>query len=100
MFGALNDPVPAMKYLESTPQCKVEDGNSRAFMDHWIHTLGKLGGNDASITADHPFANVYRKGSLRTYVVYNFGSSPIIVHFSDGTQVEAAPKSETLKQSK
>ena len=31
-------------------------------MYHWVHTLKELGQNHASVTADYPLFNVYRKG--------------------------------------
>ncbi len=98
MFNALSDPDSAAAYIDSTPDCITEDGNTHAFMHHWIHTLNRLGINDASVTADYPFANVYRKGDQKSYAVYNFQEAPVTVQFSDNTEVVAAPKSLTVKR--
>ncbi|MGB6222813.1 glycosyl hydrolase [Haloferula sp.] len=97
MFNALSDPKSAANYIDSNPDCSLEGGNTHAFMYHWIHTLERLGLNDASVTADHPFVNVYIKDGKRTYAAYNFGDTPLEVRFSDGTSMTAAPKSLTVK---
>ncbi len=98
MFGALSNPKSAADYIDSTPNCKVESGNTHAFMYHWIHTLDRLGINDASVTADYPFVNVYLKDGQRTYAVYNFHKAPLTVRFSDDTIVVAAPHGLTVEQ--
>ena len=41
--------------------------------------------------------NVFTKNGKRTYVAYNHGSSPKAVNFSDGTKVDAKPKSLTVQ---
>ena len=89
MFGALENPNRAVKYVDANPDCRLEDGNSHAFMYHWIHSLNQMGNNDASVTADHLFANVFSKGGNKTYVVYNFKDEPLTVKFSDGKVVTA-----------
>lgn len=96
MFNALSDPDSAAKYIDANPACNVEGGNTHAFMYHWIHTLKQLGSNDRTVTADHPFVNVYVKDGKRTYVAYNFGDEPLSVQFSDGTSMSAAPRKTTL----
>lgn len=96
MFYALSDPATAANYIDSNPDCRVESGNTRAFMYHWIHTLNILGINDPAVTADYPFYNVYRKDGHKTYAVYNFKSSPITVNFCDGTTLTAKSKGLTV----
>ena len=98
MFGSLNDPSIGATYLDSTPDCKLEGGNSHAFMYHWIHTLNRLGTVDATVTADHPFVNVYRKDGKRTYAAYNFQTVPLEVHFSDGKSLVAQPNTLTMER--
>ena len=97
MFGALHDPAPAVKHLVANPNCKIESGNSHAFMHHWVHTLEKFGQVDASVNADHPLHNVFIKDGARTYVVFNCEASPRTVTFSDGVKVIAAPGVLTVK---
>ena len=100
MFQALSDPAAASNYLETTPNCKLEGGNTHAFMYHWIETLNTLGINDASVTADHPFTNVFRKNGVKTYAAYHFGTGPLTVAFSDGTKLIAKPKALTVQAAK
>ena len=97
MFGALSDPRTAATYLNENPNGKLEGGNTQAFMAHWIHTLDRLGRNDASVTADHPYVNVYLKNEKKTYAAYNFGSTKKDVVFSDGFRLQAGPKKLTVK---
>ncbi|MBJ7255470.1 MAG: hypothetical protein JHD00_02050 [Akkermansiaceae bacterium] len=98
MFGALNDPATASNYISTSPNCSLEGGNTHAFMYHWIETLNSLGINDASVTADCPFTNVFKKDGKKTYAVYNFDDSPLTVSFSDGTKLVAKPKALTVQQ--
>ncbi len=100
MFNALNDPASASAYLEKTPDCSLEGGNTHAFMYHWIETLNGLGINDATVVADHPFTNVFTKNGVKTYAAYHFGNSPLNVTFSDGTKLVAKPKSLTVHAAK
>lgn len=95
MFSALHDPTAAAAYLEAHPNCKLEGGNTHAFMYHWIQTLNTLGLNDASVTADHPFVGVFTRNGKRSYAAYNFSANPMTVSFSDGTKLSAKPQSLT-----
>ena len=100
MFNALSDPAAASAYLNNTPDCRLEGGNTHAFMYHWIETLNTLGKNDASVIADHPFSNVFKKNGVKTYATYNFGTVPLTVAFSDGKTLVAKPKTLTVEKSK
>jgi endoglucanase Acf2 len=100
MFNALNDPKSAAAYIDANPRCKLEDGNTHAFMYHWIGTLNQLGLNDASVYSDNPFTNVFTKDGKKTYVAYNFGSEPLTVRFSDGTRLEADGKKLSVLKGK
>jgi endoglucanase Acf2 len=95
MFNALADPAMAAAWFAAHPDCKIEGGNLHAFMDHWIGTLDKLGTNDAAVTADHPFFNVWVKDGKRTRAVYNHAKTPVTVRFSDGVTLTAKPSSLT-----
>jgi endoglucanase Acf2 len=96
MFYALNNPAAAAAYLDATPDCTLEGGNTHAFMYHWIQTLKSLGINDASVTADHPFVGVFNKNGKKTYAAYNYGAQPLTVTFSDGTKLSAKPRALTV----
>lgn len=97
MFQALSDPAAAARYIDAKPDCKLEEGNSHAFMYHWIYTLQNLGRNDSGVTADYPLVNVYQKGQQRSYAAYNYLATPLTVKFSDGTTLVAKPQSLTVK---
>lgn len=89
MFNALQDPDTSAAYMDLYPNCKLESGNTHAFMYHWIHTLKNLGLNDATVTADYPLAVVFKKDKRRAYLAYNNDTRPLKVAFSDGTQLTA-----------
>ncbi|MBN2506801.1 MAG: glycoside hydrolase family 81 [Verrucomicrobia bacterium] len=97
MFNALQDPDSAAAFLDATPRCRVEGGNTRAFMHHWIHTLKNLGLNDGGVTADHPLACVFSRAGRRTYAAYNAAGTPLTVTFSDGTVLNASPRALTVQ---
>jgi endoglucanase Acf2 len=88
MFSALYDADAAARYIDAVPNCKLEGGNSHAFMYHWIYTLKNLGRNDAAVTADYPIVNVYNRNGTKTYAVYNYTPKPLTVKFSDGKTVQ------------
>ena len=82
------------------PNCKLEGGNSHAFMYHWIYTLNNLGRNDASVTADHPIVNVFNKNGAKTYAAYNYAAKPLAVKFSDGKTVRCKGAGLTVEKGK
>ncbi len=96
MFNALQDPAPAAAHLDATPQCKLEGGNTHAFMYHWIHTLRNVGLPDAAVTADHPLALVFTRGGVRAYAAYNGDATPLVVTFSDGARITVPPRAQIL----
>jgi len=98
MFNALSDPESAAAYLDKNPDCSLEGGNTHAFMYHWLNTLDQLGRNDARVTADHPFTNVFLRDGKKTYAAYNFSKEPLKVRFSDGFELTAAPQELTLRR--
>ncbi|MGL5096935.1 MAG: glycosyl hydrolase, partial [Planctomycetia bacterium] len=97
MFNALQDAEAAAGYMDEQPNCKIESGNSRAFMYQWVNTLKKLGRVDPTVTSSHPFVNVYVKDKTKTYAAYNFGAAAKIVEFSDGTSFTMDPRSMATK---
>ncbi|MDH3583984.1 MAG: glycosyl hydrolase [Phycisphaerae bacterium] len=94
MYRALVDPDDARAQFErSSRTAKRESGNSLANTLHWIQTLGALGTVDREITADHPFYAVFNRGGRRTHVAFNMSDAPVLVRFSDGTELRCAPRS-------
>jgi endoglucanase Acf2 len=98
MFRALAEPREAAAWFAAHPDCRLEGGNTRPFMSHWLHTFDSLGINDPSVVADTPFFNVWVKDGKRTYAVFNHDPQPRNFRFSDGTRVTARPKCLTVVQ--
>ena len=98
MFAALNDPTVGLNHLDKNPQCKVEEGNTHAFMLQWLLTLNRYGAIRADITSNHPFVNVFEKEGKTTYVAYNFDAFPLKVSFSNGKSVIAKPGVLTITE--
>lgn len=98
MFGALQDPSIGLTHLDKHPQCKIEEGNTHAFMFQWLQTLDHFGVNCPDITSSHPFVNVFEKNGKTTYIAYNFEDKPLNVEFSDGKTVLAKPGVLTVAQ--
>ena len=83
-YLAFTDPDQALTLYDSYPDRSLKFGVSDAQTYHWLHSMQVLGRVDASLTADHPLAAAFRKGSEITYVAQNYGETPVLVNFSDG----------------
>ncbi len=93
MYRALNNPADAARlFAMADPQQKIEDGNTRANVAHWIGSLQSLGRPERSVTADSPIYAVFQNGPTRSYTAYNFGSTPRIVKFSDQHALKVPPR--------
>ena len=93
MYRALSDPRDAIRlYEEADPRLKIEGGNSRANLAHWIYSLNILGAPDCSFVADHPLHAVFQNAGVRTYVIWNMADKPLEVTFSDGQKVSATKR--------
>lgn len=90
MYRALSDASDAARLFESAaPNAKIEGGNTRANVAHWIAALQAFGRPQRSVTADYPIYAVLDRGTERTYVAYNLGDTERPVTFSDGFQLKA-----------
>ncbi|SBT40418.1 glycosyl hydrolase [Micromonospora auratinigra] len=87
-FLALGDGDKALQNFRANSTFASEEGESKAHTFHWIRNLAALGNVDATITANHPLAKVFKKGTARTYVASNITAKPLTVTFSDGTRVD------------
>ena len=94
-FLALGDADKALSNFRANSTFTSEEGESKAHTFHWIRNLAALGNVDATITANHPLAKVFTKGTARTYVAANITAKPITVTFSDGTSL-AVPAGKTV----
>ena len=93
MYRALSDPRDAIRLYEAAdPTKKIEDGNTRANVAHWVYNLNALGKPDRSFTADHPLHAVFQNAGVRTYVIWNVTDRPLTATFSDGQKVSATKR--------
>ncbi|MEU4366071.1 glycosyl hydrolase [Micromonospora chersina] len=93
-FLALGDGDQALQNFRANSTFASEEGESKAHTFHWIRNLAALGTVDPTVTANHPLAKVFRKGTARTYVASNITAQPLTVTFSDGTTL-AVPAGRT-----
>jgi len=76
-----------------------EAGETKAHTYHWIHTfreLGQMVTGTGALTADYPGALAFNNNGRTSYVVYNFSGQALVVSFSDGQVVDAAPYGFTV----
>ncbi|HVK56312.1 MAG TPA: glycosyl hydrolase [Burkholderiales bacterium] len=74
----------------------VEEGGTRTHTYYWIQSLINMGRPNFGVTANTPFYAVFRKpDGQNIYLAYNSGSVRKTVTFSDGTKLDAQPKSLT-----
>lgn len=78
------DPQKGIELYNSYPDRSLKFGISDAQTYHWLHSMNALGRVDGTITADYPISAVFMQHGDTTYVAHNYGSTPIVVHFSDG----------------
>ena len=101
MYRALSDPTDAMRQFDAaTATTKLEGGNSLTNTYHWIASLRDLGQVDASVNADDPIYAVFRKGELKTYVVYAMRDKPRVVTFSDGFRLRIEKRGWAVETAK
>lgn len=99
MYRALTDPADALRMWEKRPaDFKPEAGNSFSQTYVWLSALRDLGELDRTVTADTPFAAVFKKDGKRRHVAWNLGATPLTVKFSDGASLECAPKGCALER--
>jgi endoglucanase Acf2 len=94
MYRALSDANDAARLFEAAdPAAKIEGGNTRANIAHWIYALKQLGRPERSVTADSPIYAVFQNGPTRSYTAYNFRAEPRVVNFSDGQRLTVPGRS-------
>lgn len=77
----------------------VELGDTRTHAQHWLAFLQEHGPAELGVHANTPFYAVFQKESqTRSYLVFNAEAQPMVVRFSDGFELEAAPGRLTLKK--
>lgn len=72
----------------------VEFGETRTHTNHWLWRLAEMGSPDFTVTANTALYAVFKRADgQRTYLAWNAGSEPLKVTFSDGRQLDVAPRS-------
>ncbi len=93
-FESFADPASAKaKWDAGNGGYTPEQGESKAHTYHWLTTLDSVGAPDATVTGDIPTSAVFTKGTTRTYVAHNHGSSARTVTFSDGKTMSVPARS-------
>ena len=86
---ALVDPEAGFKRWDRWGSYELGDTRSHTY--HWLESLRAMGPVDLSVRANTRFYSVFKKGAVKTYLVYNPATAPVEVVFSDGHRVQAAP---------
>lgn len=86
---ALVDPEAGFKRWDRWGSFELGDTRSHAY--HWLQSLLEMGAVDLNVHANTRFYSVFKKDSVRTYLVYNATPQPKRVQFSDGHTVQAGP---------
>jgi hypothetical protein len=84
---ALADAKAAYAWMSGSPNGASEEGASRAFTEHWISTLRRVGRVDTGVRADVPTFAAFRQGATSHRFVWNPGATEREVLFSDGARV-------------
>ncbi len=91
---AMTDADASIADYNTVASYQPEAGETKAHTYHWIHTFAALGQmitGTGDLTADYPAALAFDNNGITSYVVYNFGTAPRTVTYSDGQIVNAAP---------
>lgn len=96
MYRALSDPADARRQVEAAggwDRARIETGNSRAQLRHWVATLERFGRVDRMVRADHGFYAVWvHPDGTRTHAAWNPDpDNGLTVRFSDGVVLECGP---------
>lgn len=92
-YYAFYDPDEALNRFDISDTGKVENGESRAHTLAFITSLQEYGNQNYDITASSPFAMVFEKDGVKTYVAENFTDTAQRVYFSDGAYVDVEANS-------
>ncbi len=87
------DSEKALELYNDYPDRALKFGISDVHTYHWLHNMNALGQVSTQVTADYPIAAAFDKGSLRSYVAYNYGAAPIVVKYSDGYSLQVPARS-------
>lgn len=90
-YAAIGAPDSVWNLYQTWNGVGAEGGVTRPWYRHWLANLRDAGGIDTGVVAHHPAAAVLHKGSVRTYMAWNPGTTPLDVTFSDGQILSVTP---------
>jgi hypothetical protein len=96
---AMTDADASIADYETVADYIPEAGETKAHTYHWIHTfrsLGHMKTGTGVLTSDYPAALAFENNGVISYVVYNFTRDTIVISYSDGQIVNAAPNGFTV----
>jgi endoglucanase Acf2 len=91
-YAAFTDPQKALQLYDSYPNRSLKFGVSDAQTYHWLHAMNALGRVNVQVTASHPLAATFVRGSDTTYVAQNYGPDTLAVVFSSGYVLPVPPR--------
>ena len=97
-YLAFTNPARALELYGNSPNRNLKFGVSDAHTYYWLHNLESIGVFQPQIRADYPISSVFDKDGNKTYVVHNYGSTPINVSFTDGFNLTALPNQITTNR--
>jgi endoglucanase Acf2 len=87
-FQSFSNPDDAIRKYKADPAYSPSFSESKAHTWHFISNIKQLGHVETSVTANHPFAVVFVKNDVKTYVAYNHSNKSKNILFSDGRSFE------------
>jgi endoglucanase Acf2 len=97
MLEAMADPRRAAARFDDEHWFEPEGGNTMAHTYQFVSALSALGKLDTTVSADTPFYAVFAGEKGKSHVVFNGGSTPRTVRFSDGVSFEVPARSMLTK---
>jgi hypothetical protein len=92
MYLAMANPEAALADYRANPQYKDGGGEeSRPYTLEFIESLVAMGTIDAKTRANSPYASVYIKNGVKSYVAWNPAATSMTITFSDGVKLTVAP---------
>ncbi len=92
-FLALGDANQALSFFLSDPTYPIFDGESKAHTYYWIGNLKRVGHVDTTVSASVPTYAVFRNAAgAKSYVAFNPHNEPLRVTFTDGFEMDVAPR--------
>lgn len=92
-YLSFTDPQKAIDLYDSYPERSLKFGVSDAQTYHWLHSMNVLGNVNTEITSNSPLATSFNNNGEIIYTAHNYSDEIKVVSFSDGYNLEVAPRS-------